>query len=210
MRLLILVVLTGWLFASCAPQIYQASNFEAVKQRQEVIAVLPFDASFSLHRLPKGVRGEDVDEALLNTSLSVQNYAYYYLLNKTYIKGLSIQLQDIRLTNEILEKSGISLEEAMLMDKGELCDVLEVDGLISGNIRMSRPLSEGAALLSGILAGVWGTTHETHMTMTIHDKQESQLLWRYSFQARGSIGSSSQKMTRRLIRNISRHFPYSQ
>lgn len=209
MKYLILVVLAGIMFASCAPQIYQARNFETIKQTQEVIAVLPFDASFDLHRLPKGVKGGDIDKALFHTSYSVQKHAYYYLLDKSYIKRLNIRLQDIRLTNEILEESGISFEEMILMDKGELCKELGVDGVISGNIRMSRPMSDGAALVAGVFAGVWGATNETHMTMTIHNKQNSQLLWRYSFQARGAIGSSSQGMTRRLIRNVARHFPYN-
>lgn len=173
-----------------------------------MVAVVPFHASFDPQRLPRGLRAEDLDQASMYTSYSLQKHAYYYLHNKAYIKGLSIQLQDIRVTNHILEAAGISFDDLMLMEKGELCEILGVDGVISGNIRMSKPMSDVAALTSGLLAGVWGSTNETYMTMTIHNRQDSQLIWRYSFQARGSIGSSSEKMTRKLIRNVSRHFPY--
>lgn len=209
MKNLILVLLSGMLLFSCAPQIYKSANFDAVKQTQEVVAVVPFHASFDPQRLPKRIQGKDLDRVIMHTGYSLQKHAYYYIHNKTYIKGLSIQLQDISLTNDILEAAGIGYDDLMLMDKGELCELLGVDGVISGNIRMSKPMSDAAALVSGVLAGFWGPTNETYMTMTIHNKHESQLIWRYSFQARGSVGSSSEKISRKLIRNVSRHFPYT-
>lgn len=204
------MVITGILLASCSPQIYKANNFDSIKSTQKIVAVLPFETSFDLQRLPKGVQAEDLQKVIEFTSYSIQTHAYFFLLDKTYIKNPGIRFQDFRTTNEILEESGVSYEELMLMDKGELCEKLGVDGVISGNIRMNRPMSDGAALITGVFSGVWGTTHEAFMTMTIHDKVDSKLLWRYSFQARGTVGSSSQKITRRLIKNVARHFPYRQ
>jgi hypothetical protein len=87
MKQLLLLLLSGWLLMSCAPQIYKSANFDTIKQTQEVVAVLPFDATFDPRRLPRGIRMEELDKVSLHTSYALQQHAYYYLLNRTYIKN---------------------------------------------------------------------------------------------------------------------------
>jgi hypothetical protein len=48
-----------------------------------------------------------------------------------------------------LKKAGLSYEDITLEDKGELCRLLKVDGIISGKAAMSKPMSEGAAVAVG-------------------------------------------------------------
>lgn len=69
-------------------------------------------------------------------------------------------------------------------------------------------MSEGAAIAVGILVGAWGATNKTDVSMTIHDKKDSKLLWKYDYLAQGSVGSSPEQLARALMRNVSKRFPY--
>lgn len=73
---------------------------------------------------------------------------------------------------------------------------------------MSKPMSDGAAIVVGLLIGAWGPTNETNVSLTIHEYTDSNLLWKYDFVAKGSVGSSSEQLTNALMRNVSKRFPY--
>jgi hypothetical protein len=41
-----------------------------------------------------------------------------------------------------------------------MCQILGVDGILTSNYSLSKPMSEGAAIALGVIAGVWGPTNE--------------------------------------------------
>lgn len=112
------------------------------------------------------------------------------------------------MTNALLKKAGLDYDDLSTMSKSELCNLLDVDCVISGKITMSKPMSDGAAIAIGLLVGAWGPTNETNVSMTIHEKTNASLLWKYDYVANGSVGSSSERLTNALMKNVSRRFPY--
>ena len=68
-------------------------------------------------------------------------------------------------------------------------------------------MSEGAAVALGLLVGAWGATNQTTTSLTIHDTSSS-LLWKYDYNASGSVGSSPENLANALMRNASKRFPY--
>jgi hypothetical protein len=55
-------------------------------------------------------------------------------------------------------------------------------------------MSDGAAIAVGLLAGAWGATNKVQTTINIHDGASGDLLWKYDYQASGSVGSSSTQL----------------
>lgn len=199
--LFILVVI----FSACGPTIYKASNFDASKETVKTLAIIPFNVSIDSKRLPKGVTMETLKQSQEKTGYDIQSNAYTWFLQRS--KDYTISFQDIDRTNALLKKANISFDNISLQDKGELCKMLGVDAVISGKAIMSKPMSEGAAVALGLLVGSWGTTNKTTTSLTIHDNSSS-LLWKYDYEASGSIGSSAENLTKALMRNASKRFPY--
>lgn len=193
------------IFISCGPTIYKAGNFESSKGSVKTLAILPFTVSIDSKRLPKGTTIETLKESQEKTGYSIQNNAYTWFLQRG--KKYSVTFQDVDKTNALLKKANINYDDIALQDKGELCTLLGVDGLISGKATMSRPMSEGAAVTVGLLIGVWGATNKTTTTLSIHDTK-GDLLWKYDYNASGSVGSSTENLTRALMKNASKKFPY--
>ncbi|MEO6690785.1 MAG: hypothetical protein ABIO44_00455, partial [Saprospiraceae bacterium] len=108
---------------------------------------------------------------------AVQSNVYSAFLKEVSKNKYDIEFQDIDKTNALLKKNSIAYADLIGMDKGELCKILNVDGVISGDIRMSKPMSETSAVVLAVLVGASGTTNKTDVALTIHDKKDSKLLW---------------------------------
>jgi hypothetical protein len=169
---------------------------------------LPFSVQIDSKKLPKNVSSEMIRDEEKNTGYSIQNHSYTYFLKEKSKKKYSVDFQDIDKTNALLSKSGISYEQLKDYSKEELCRLLDVDAVISAKVKLEKPMSELGALAVGILFDVWTSTNKVHVSMTIHDKLNSDLLWKYDWEAEGSVGSSSEKLTKSLMKNVSKKFPY--
>ena len=189
----------------CAPTIYKAANFESSKATVKTLAILPFTVSIDSKRLPKGITLETLKESQEKTGYDIQSHAYTWFLQRQ--KGYTVTFQDIDRTNALLKKANITFENIALQDKGDLCRLLQVDGIISGKAILSKPMSEGGAIALYILVGFSGSTNKATTAMTIHDAS-GLLLWKYDYEANGSIGSSSEGLTKALMKNVSKKFPY--
>jgi curli biogenesis system outer membrane secretion channel CsgG len=192
-------------FTSCGPTIYKAESFETSQSKIKTLAIIPFNTSIDSKRLPKNVTLETLKQSEEKTGYNVQNNVYTYFLQRN--KEYSIEFQDVDRTNAILRKNNLTCSDISLKDRAELCQLLGVDGVVTGKISMSKPMSEGAAVVVGVLFGAWGSTNKTDVTISVHDK-EAKLQWKYDYQASGSVGSSSENLAKSLMRNASKKFPY--
>jgi hypothetical protein len=203
------LLLTGvsvLILSSCGPKIYQAGNFENSRNSIKTVAILPFLVSFKGKRLPKGVTIETQKKAEERRGYNMQCSAYTWLLKRQnqYTAGF----QDVDLTNALLEKANIPYDSLSVMDKGELCRLLNVDAVISGKAISSKPISEGVAIsMILVLGNAGGTTNKTVVTLSIHNNN-NELLWKYDYTAAGGYGSSPHVLTNELMKNASRKFPY--
>ena len=201
-----LFLLLSTCLCSCGPTIYKAQNFDESKATVKSLAILPFNVTIDAKRLPKGVTLETLKESQQKTGYDIQNSAYAWLLQRQ--KNYTVTFQDADRTNALIKKANLSYEDLMLTDKAELCKLLGVDGIISGKATMSKPMSEGAAVAMGILIGAWGSTNKTTTALSIHDTAGN-LLWKYDYEASGTVGSNAESLATNLMRNASRKFPYT-
>lgn len=193
------------LFSACGPTIYKAANFDESRATMKTLAILPFNVSIDSKKLPKGMTVETLKESQQKTGYDIQSNSYTWFLQRQ--KDYTVTFQDIDRTNALLKKADITFDNIALQDKGELCKLLGVNGIISGKATLSQPMSDGAAVALGLLVGAWGSTNKTTTSLTIHDTAGS-LLWKYDYEASGSIGSSAENLTKSLMKNASKKFPY--
>jgi len=65
----------------------------------------------------------------------------------------------------------------------------------------------GAAALT-LFTGLVSSTNNTTVTLEIHDKETSKLLWNYNHKVSGGIGSSPAKLVDYLMKDASKKMPY--
>jgi hypothetical protein len=88
-----------------------------------------------------------------------------------------------------------------------LCKVLNVDAVIKCTYEYEKTGSEAGAIVSAVLIGN-AKTGSGGLTMQINDKKQGDLVWRFYKEMNESITSNANEIMDRMMRKVSRNFPY--
>jgi hypothetical protein len=205
-----LILLLSIVFASCGPKIYKSADFDAALGKHRTVAILPADVTTQLRpNQAKKMTQEQIDDLSKKTGYDIQDKMYSWFLRRSGKFNYTVTFQDVNKTNALLKQAGINYSDLASKDRSEIAKILGVDAVLQNRSRMEKPMSEGAAVAVGLLVGAWGSTNKVETTINIHDGKTSNLLWKYDYEASGSVGSSTTKLVDALMRNASKKFPYS-
>lgn len=201
--------------AACSPRVYVARDFrETVQPRHKVVAILPFDIrikpapTFGRPLPPNPNLAAQEQQA----AAAIQNSLYSYLLQRESKNRYTVTFQDISKTNILLHKAGLSYDDLRQMPREEAARLLGVDAVLSGHMLLSKPLPLAAAVVINVLTPLYVPSDEVTASLSLHDHQDGQLLWKYDCNLSGGGGliitDNAQNLTNALMRNASKRFPY--
>lgn len=197
------------LLFSCSPKIYKSAEFDNALAKHKTVAILPAAVTMQLRpNQAKKMTAEQMDDMAQKTGMDIQDKMYGWFLRRSDKFHYTVTFQDINKTNALLKSANISYNDLASKDRAELAKILGVDAVIQNRSKMEKPMSEGAAIAVGVLVGAWGSTNKVETTINIHDGKSGNLLWKYDYEASGSVGSSTTKLVDALMRNASKKFPY--
>lgn len=205
---LFLLALVLVIFVSGCATIYKTPNFNVARSQHRILAILPFDVTIAVRRLPKGVTVEMLKEMEKDEAYVIQGEVYRFFLRQMSRNTYTINFQDIDETNSILLREGITFKNIRNYSKAEIAQILNVDSVLSGTVHRAKPMSMGASLVTAVLFNFPGVTNKVDVGVAIHNGADASLLWKYNHSYSGGIGSSSENLTRALMRHISKKFPY--
>jgi len=198
---LFLIVLGTILLSSCAKIFYSPDAF-TLAHNQKTIAIIPPSVSIAAS---KRIDAQSMKEQQKTESINFQKEMYSWMLKRKMQGSFSQEIQEIETTNAKLKKAGYPENP---LTTAELCEILGVDGVITSNYGLSKPMSDGAAIAVALLAGGFGATNEVHATLSISDCTNKKLIWNYDHKFSGSMGSSPSRLVDGLMRQASKKMPY--
>ncbi len=205
-----LFTLATFAMLSCGPRIYKSASFDTALARHKTVAILPAAVSTKLRpNEAKRITPEQLEQMNETTGFAIQDKMYSWFLRRSEKFQYTVTFQDVTRTNALLKQANITYDELAAKDRTELAQLLGVDAVLQNRSDMDKPMSEGAAVAVGVIFGVWGNTNSVQTTINIHDGKSGNLLWKYDFQASGSVGTSADRLVNALMRNASKKFPYS-
>lgn len=196
MKLLILLLL----FSSCA-KTFNTPDAQNLAENHRLIAIAPPVVTV---QATKKMTPQDVEMQQRAETRSFQEEMYSWMLKRKAQGKIKPEVQDLQTTNAKLKDAGYP--ERMLTS-AEMCDLLGVDGVILSNYHLSKPMSEGAAVVTTILIGV-GTTNEVHASLSVNDCDQQKVIWNYDQKFSGGIGSTPTRLVEGLMREASKKMPY--
>lgn len=195
------------LLSACAT-VYTAEDFTDYQAKHESVAILPYNVTIQLKKLPEGTTAEDISNMQKDEGYLFQQQLYAQFLQR-YSKGqYTVDFQDIAKTNILLDRADIEYDTITKFTKEELAEILGVDAIISGDIKRTKPMGTGWAVASTLLLG-YGATNKVTVNMTVHDSNDGAMIWSYDHNVDGGVGSSPESMAKSLMKNISKKFPYT-
>ncbi len=204
------LALAALVLVSCGPKVYKSSAFSEALAKHRTVAILPAEVTMQLRpNEAKNTTQKQLDDMAMKTGYDIQEKMYGWFLRRSDRFNYTVTFQDVSRTNARLKEAGISYADLRTTDRAKLARVLGVDAVIQDRANMEKPMSEGAAVAVGLLVGAWGNTNKVQTTINIHDGTSGDLLWKYDYEASGSVGSSSTRLVDELMRNASKRFPYT-
>ena len=197
-------------FAGCGPSIYTSSNFSSALARHRTVAILPAEVNIQLRPSEaRKVSAEQLEDITNKTAYDIQDKMYGWFLRRGDKYSYTVSFLDINKINAKLKDAGVVYTDLRSKDRAELARILGVDAVMQAKIVSEKPMSEGAAVAVGVIFGVWGSTNKVQTAINIHDGQGGDLLWKYDYEATGTVGSSTTRLVDALMRNATKKFPYS-
>ena len=189
------------MLSGCA-KIFYTSDAIPLAKAQKIVAIAPPNVSIAAR---KKVDAAALIEQQRTESKNFQREMYSWMLKRKMQGNITVELQDVETTNVILANAGFY--EGKLLTPGEMCKILGVDGIMTSNYSLSKPMSEGAAIAFAVLVGVWGATNEATVSLSIHDQSANKMIWNFDHKISSSM-STPARLVDALMRQASRKMPY--
>jgi hypothetical protein len=189
-----------------AKQTYSAPNLKTELAKQKLVAILPFDAAITYKRTPKNYDSSANRNEEMSISKNLQQSMFTYLLRKA--DKYTVSFQDVNRTNALLKSKDI-YSKLDILTADSICKILGVDAVIKCNYAYEKTASEAGAIVKTILIGGMGSkTGSGALTMQVYNGADGNLLWRFYKAMNDDVMSSTDRLMERMMRKVSRNFPY--
>jgi hypothetical protein len=190
-----------------AKQVFESPKLKTEIAAHKIVAILPFATKISYKKQPKNFNADANREQEKTMSRSIQSSMYTFLLRKS--KDYSVEFQDVEKTNILLKKAGM-LDKLDEFTKDEIAKVLGVDAVLGGAFETEQTKSEAGAIASAVLfGGFGGKTGSGSLTLLLNNGSNGDLLWRFFKTMDDNVTTSTDDLVERMMRKVSRNFPYS-
>nr|WP_298928069.1 hypothetical protein [uncultured Allomuricauda sp.] len=190
---------------SAQKNIYENRKFDELSKNHNVLAIVPFIANLDLKR---DANQEELKTLAKREGYAVQNALETYFSKRKKRKKFNVEFQNIEDTNAILSQNGIMYNNLDIYTITELCKILKVDGIISGNLNLNILLSKGVPTDFNLLDYFSGDANYGRIGVKVSDGDSGKLLWKYEKAITKKTGKNTTELIDRMMKLASRKFPY--
>nr|WP_299167096.1 hypothetical protein [uncultured Allomuricauda sp.] len=190
---------------SAQKNIYENRKFDELSKNHNVLAIVPFIANLDLKR---DANQEELKTLAKREGYAVQNALETYFSKRKKRKKFNVEFQNIEDTNAILSQNGIMYDNLDIYTITELCKILKVDGIISGNLNLNILLSKGVPTDFNLLDYFSGDANYGRIGVKVSDGDSGKLLWKYEKAITKKTGKNTTELIDRMMKLASRKFPY--
>jgi len=198
---IVLLIVATLILQSCA-KVFYTPDARYLANNHKIIAIVPPKVSIAAR---KKVDGIALIEQQKSESINFQREMYSWMLKRKMQGKIFVDIQDLETTNARLSNAGYY--NGTFLTPTDMCNILGVDGILTSNYSLSKPMSEGAAIAMALLLDSWGPTNEVVTSLSIYDSGSAKMIWNYDHRLSSSLGTPS-RLVDDLMREASREIPY--
>lgn len=185
--------------------IYESPRFDELSKNHKELAILPFFTHLDLKETLSKEEKRALEE---KEGYAVQNALEIYFLQPKKKKKFTVDFQNTTNTNAILAKNNITYENIDIYSIKDLCKILKVDGIISGNTDLNILLSKGIPSEFSFVDYLLGDANYGRIGIKISDGETGKLLWRYEKKINKKSGKNTQDLIDLMMKQATKKFPY--
>ena len=199
-----LLIITS-LTVSAQKNIYESKNFDDLTENHRVLAIIPFLTNLDLD---DGISRNELKQLEEKEGYAVQNALETYFSKRKRKKKFSVEFQNTKNTNAILAQKNITYKNIDVYTIKQLSGILQVDGIISGNMDLNILLSKGVPTEFSFLDYFLGDSKYGRIGIKISDGTSGKLLWKYEKKINKKTGKNTNDLIDRMMKLATRNFPY--
>lgn len=185
--------------------IYESDKFDELSQKHETLAIIPFLTHLNLKDNINDIELKHLEE---KEGYEVQNALETYFSKRKKKKKFSVEFQNTKNTNALLNKENITYDNIDIYTVKQLCEILGVDGLISGSLDLNVLLSQGVPTEFRLMDYINGDSNYGRIGVKISDGTTGKLLWKYEKKIDKKTGKNTTDLIEQMMKMASRKFPY--
>jgi hypothetical protein len=208
---------------SCGPmKISQDTFLSRAKASHKVIAILPTIVQLHIKEAEiKKIPQEELDEASMKLSFMIQNELYIHTQKKKY----TVNIQNIKYTNDKLFAGGLSFNKYKTMNEIELAKILEVDAVILTETDLSKVSHKDFTIFLGLnslasfaigasLTALGAATAKEEQSDVINlqvgimDAVSGVSIWKVDYNNAQSVSYGLDDFYRKSLKNVAKIIPY--
>jgi len=199
------------LFVFCSFQlwgqknIYESVRFDELSENHTTLAIIPF---FTKLDLEQELSKEEQNRLEELEGKAVQDALETYFGRGKKRKKFSVEFQNVKNTNALLAQNQIDYSNIDTYTIKQLSDILEVDGIISGNLDLNVLLSRGVPDEVSFIDYLLGDANYGRIGIKISDGKTGKLLWKYENEITKKSGRNTADLIEKMMRKMTRRFPY--
>lgn len=204
MKRLLLIFIALWgipLAVFAQKDIFLSPKFNELTKEHKVLAIIPFKSVLDLNTTQKA-DSEEIEGKAVQTGLE------NYFNQRKKRKKFTVEFQEIKTTNQILNDQKINYDDIGLYSSKDLARILGVDGIISGSIQLNVLLSQGIEKDSGLGDFLFFDSDFGRIAVKISDGMTGKLLWKYDKAITRKGGKNTIEFIDSMMKKASRNFPY--
>ena len=200
------IFLLSALPVSSQKDIYLSNRFGQLSEDHKVLAIIPFFTHLDLDEELNTAEKKRLEE---KEGYAVQNALETYFGRGKKRKKFSVTFQNTEDTNAILIRNDITYDNIDRFTIKELASLLQVDGIISGNLDVNILLSDGVPATDfSFLDYILGDANYGRIGIKISDGQTGKLLWKYEQEISRKSGKNTEDLIDKMMKKAARKFPY--
>jgi len=204
-KLVSYLLIIASLTVSAQKNIYESKNFDDLTENHKVLAIIPFLTNLDLD---DGISKNELKQLEEKEGYAVQNALETYFSKRKRKKKFSVEFQNTKNTNAILAQNNITYKNIDVYTIKQLSEILEVDGIISGNMDLNILLSKGVPTEFSFLDYFLGDSKYGRIGIKISDGTSGKLLWKYEKKINKKTGKNTNDLIDRMMKLATRKFPY--
>ncbi len=185
--------------------IYESEKFKTLSEDHKVLAILPF---FTNLELKEEVNESDLGKLEEREGYAVQDALETYFGRGKKRKKFSVDFQNTDNTNAILAQKNITYKNIDTYTIKQLSEILEVDGIVSGNMDLNILLSEGVPSNFSFMDYILGDANYGRIGIKVSDGATGKLLWKYEKEINKKSGRNTTDLIESMMKKATRKFPY--
>ncbi len=200
-----LIVFLSCMGVFAQKNIYEHRRFDELSENHQVLAIVPFLTNLDLEN---NVNGNELAKLAQKEGYAVQNALETYFSRRKKRKKFNVEFQNIEDTNAVLAQNNITYADLDIYTTKQLCEILKVDGIINGTLKLNILLSEGVPTDFSLLDYFRGDADYGRIGIKVSDGETGKLLWKYEKGITKKTGKNTTELIDKMMKMASRKFPY--